>query len=146
MMPLSAYRFATCRATTAFPCRNKPRQRYQHSTNTRGGECRTHVLALVVQLLIAELPARRAIPERIKMQRLRVRTARGERDDARVVVWRGCRTRDERGHEQLGEVEVAHDGRAELQVVSVVGELVDRRCQDSSACGVWNPLWGLGRG
>ena len=104
------------------------------------------MLALIVQLDRAQGTPRGTVPEGVVLEGLHVCGHGRGGDDASVVVGRRLRPREERGHEQLGEVKVAHDGRAELEVVPVVGELVDRRCQDSSACGVWNPLWGGGRG
>ena len=84
------------------------------------------MFALVVQLLLRHSSPLGAILERVEVQRLRIRAAGRCRNDAGMVVRRRRNTRDERRHEQLREVEVADDVRPPLEIVTVLGELVNR--------------------
>lgn len=90
-------------------------------------------LALVVLRLRRHLLALRGVLERIELDVSDIRVPRGRRDDARVLVRGRLLALEERGEEELGEEEVAHDVRAELHVVPVRSHVGDRRPHHPSA-------------
>ena len=112
-----------------FPCTPEPRQPTRRDRGTR----RAHQLAHEVQHLGVYPPARVRVAERVEVDVAEVRAAARRRDHARVLVRGRARARGERGEEELGEVEVAEDVGAPLQIVPVEREVLDRRVHRPAA-------------
>ena len=131
-MPLSAYRFAIWRATITLAYTSgsdhvmPERQLYAPAQRGRDRP-KTHMLALEVEALQAELGPRGAVLERVPVENVPVCAARGDDDDPRVVVGGRLDALEQGGHEELGEEEGADDVGAPLEVVAVLGELLDGR-------------------
>ena len=90
------------------------------------GKCGgTHVFTLIVEFDGAQGAPCGTITEGVVLEGLHVCGHGRGGDHSGVGVGRRLRPGEERGHEEFGEVEVADDGRPELEVVSILGELVD---------------------
>lgn len=70
-------------------------------------------------LLCLLLPFRRVL-ERVPVKRVEIRATGRRRDDACMLIRRRLDSRKEGWNEQLGEVVVADDVRAPLQVVPIL--------------------------
>ena len=85
-------------------------------------------LALEVQVLWVqpELSSGGAVLERVPPDATKVGTTTCSSHDARVVVRGRGDPSDQCGHKELGEVEVPENVRRPLEIVSILGQVVDR--------------------
>ena len=84
------------------------------------------MLALIVECLWVRLQAFRGVFECVPVKDIGVCTAGGDDYDAGVMVRRRLDALDEGGHEQLREEERADDVCAELEVVTVFRNQLNR--------------------
>ena len=88
----------------------------------------SYKLALEVQVLRVqpELSSGGAVLERVPPDAAKVSTTACSGHDARVVVRRRGDPSDQYGHKELGKVEVSENVRRPLEIVSILGQVVDR--------------------